>query len=244
MTFMWALSLLQMLENLMLGTNGHLHRADVVPSGLSGGRIRDRWDHAPKPSAPGAVRDPAPAAAVVADPGPGAGAAARPGFSARLPGRVSRNMRRLSGSSTLPPPVAIRMPSRLGDLVKHGAFASTKIRPHPSIIEDGTNLDPAAPLDFAVQVEKFQAQPPGQKSNPRSSCPTPLDQSGRYGSSARTTRETITTGPARMLPRPMISEPLEGVEGFEHRVLPGGSGWPGRSAMMSRPVFVEPGANE
>jgi len=29
----------------------------------------------------------------------------------------------------------------------------------------------------------------------------------------------------------------EGVEGFEHRVLPGGSGWPGRSAMMSRPVL-------
>jgi len=27
------------------------------------------------------------------------------------------------------------------------------------------------------------------------------------------------------------------VEDIEHRVLPGGSGWPGRSALMSRPVL-------
>jgi len=34
------------------------------------------------------------------------------------------------------------------------------------------------------------------------------------------------------------------VEGIEHRVLPGGSGWPGRSAFCESASYMEPGANE
>jgi len=34
------------------------------------------------------------------------------------------------------------------------------------------------------------------------------------------------------------------VAGIEHRVLPGGSGWPGRSAFDQSASYMEPGANE